>query len=75
MCVFNRLTDLGLEKTVSYKTPFIYKYWNNLKSRKSYKDGILDYYTDKEKELLTEFYQNNDSSVLEAIIEEIDKRI
>ena len=75
MCVFNRLTDLGLEKTVSYKTPFIYKYWNNLKSRKSYEDGILDYYTDKEKELLTEFYQNNDSSVLEAIIEEIDKRI
>ena len=75
MCVFNRLTDLGLEKTVSYKTPFIFKYWNNLKSRKSYKDGILDYYTDKEKELLTEFYQNNDSSVLEAIIEEIDKRI
>ena len=75
MCVFNRLTDLGLEKTVSYKTPFIYKYWNNLKSRKSYKDGILDYYTDKEKELLSEFYKNNDSSVLEAIIEEIDKRI
>ena len=75
MCVFNRLTDLGLEKTVSYKTPFIFQYWNNLKSRKSYKDGILDYYTDKEKELLSEFYKNNDSSVLEAIIEEIDKRI
>ncbi len=75
MCVFNRLTDLGLEKTVSYKTPFIFKYWNNLKSRKSYKDGILDYYTDKEKELLSEFYKNNDSAVLEAIIEEIDKRI
>ena len=75
MCVFNRLTDLGLEKTVSYKTPFIFKYWNNLKSRKSYKDGILDYYTDKEKKLLSEFYKNNDSSVLEAIIEEIDKRI
>ena len=75
MCVFNRLTDLGLEKTVSYKTPFIFKYWNNLKSRKSYKDGILDYYTDKEKELLSEFYKKNDSSVLEAIIEEIDKRI
>ena len=75
MCVFNRLTDLSLEKTVSYKTPFIYKYWNNLKSRKSYKDGILDYYTDKEKELLSEFYKNNDSSVLKAIIEEIDKRI
>jgi len=75
MCVFNRLIDLGLEETVSYKTPLIYKYWGNLKSRKSYKDGILDYYTDKEKELLSEFYKNNDSSVLEAIIEEIDKKI
>ena len=75
MCVFNRLIDLGLEETVSYKTPLIYKYWENLKSRKSYKDGILEYYTDKEKELLSEFYKNNDSSVLEAIIEEIDKKI
>ena len=75
MCVFNRLIDLGLEETVSYKTPFIYKYWENLKSRKSYEDGILNYYTDKEKDLLSEFYKNNNSSVLNAIIEEIDKRI
>jgi len=75
MCVFNRLIDLGLEETVSYKTPLIYKYWGNLKSRKSYKDGILEYYTDKEKELLSEFYKNDDSSVLDAIIEEIDKKI
>ena len=75
MCVFNRLIDLGLEKTVSHKTPFIYKYWGNLKSRKSYEDGILNYYTDKEKKLLSEFYKNNNSSVLKAIIEEIDKRI
>ena len=74
MCVFNRLIDLGLEETVSYKTPLTYKYWVNLKSRKSYKDGILEYYTDKEKELLSEFYKNNDSSVLEAIIEEIDNK-
>ena len=75
MCVFNRLIDLGLEKTVSYKTPFIYKYWENLKSRKSYEDGILNYYTDKEYELLSKFYKNNNSFVLKAIIEEIDKRI
>ena len=75
MCVFNRLIDLGLEETVSYKTPFINKYWENLKSRKSYKEGILSYYTDKENELLSEFYRNNNSSVLKAIIEEIDKRI
>ena len=75
MCVFNRLIDLGLEETVSYKTPFIYGYWKNLKSRNSYKDGILNYYTDKEKKLLSEFYKNKNSSVLKAIIEEIDKRI
>ncbi len=75
MCVFNRLIDLGLEETVSYKTPFINKYWENLKSRKSYKEGILSYYTDKENELLSQFYRNNNSSVLKAIIEEIDKRI
>ncbi len=75
MCVFNRLIDLGLEETVSYKTPFINKYWENLKLRKSYKEGILSYYTDKENELLSEFYRNNNSSVLKAIIEEIDKRI
>ena len=74
MCVFNRLIDLGLEETVKHKTPFIYKYWANLKSRNSYKEGILNYYTDKEKKVLNEFYKNNDSSVLEAILEQIDKK-
>ena len=75
MCVFNRLIDLGLEETISYKTPFIYEYWKNLQLRNSYKDGILEYYTDKEKKLLSEFYKNKDSSVLKAILEQIDKKI
>ena len=75
MCVFNRLVDLGLEGTVSHKTPFIYDYWKKLKSRNSYQSGILDYYTDKEKKLLGEFYKNNDSSVLKAILEQIDKKL
>ena len=75
MCVFNRLVDLGLEETVSYKTPFIYEYWEKLKSRNSYQNGILNYYTDKEKKLLSEFYRNNDSSVLKAILEQIDKKL
>ena len=75
MCVFNRLVDLGLEETVSHKTPFIYEYWEKLKSRNSYQNGILNYYTDKEKELLSEFYKNNDSSVLRAILEQIDKKL
>ena len=75
MCVFNRLVDLGLEETVSHKTPHIYAYWEKLKSRNSYQNGILNYYTDKEKELLSEFYKNNDSSVLKAILERIDKKL
>ena len=75
MCVFNRLVDLGLEQTVSHKTPFIYEYWEKLKSRNSYQNGILNYYTDKEKKLLSEFYKNNDSSVLKAILEQIDKKL
>ena len=75
MCVFNRLVDLGLEESVSHKTPFIYEYWEKLKSRNSYQNGILNYYTDKEKKLLSEFYKNNDSSVLKAILEQIDKKL
>ena len=75
MCVFNRLIDLGLEQTLSYKTPFINEYWENLKSRNSYRDGILNYYTDKEKMLLSEYYKKNDSSVLKAILEQFDKKI
>ena len=74
MCVFNRLIDLGLEQTLSYKTPFINEYWENLKSRNSYRDGILNYYTDKEKMLLSEYYKKNDSSVLKAILEQFDKK-
>ena len=65
--------ELCLDET-SKKLIFLYKYWENLKSRKSYEDGILNYYTDKEKDLLSEFNKNNNSSVLKAIIEEIDKR-
>ena len=75
MCVFNRLIDLDLEETVSYKTPFIYNYWIRLKTRDSYKKGILNYYTEKEKKLLSEFYKNNHSSLLKAILEEIDRKI
>ena len=73
MCVFNRLIDVGLESTIlSNKTPYLSQYWNNLKSRDSYKVGILDYYSEKEKEVLREFHRNNDSSVLNEIMREID---
>ena len=73
MCVFNRLIDVGLESTIlSSKTPNLSQYWNNLKLRDSYKVGILDYYSEKEKEVLREFHKNNDSSVLNEIMKEID---
>ena len=75
MCVFNRLVDLGLEETISHKTPSIYEYWENLKSRNSYQNGILNYYTDKEKKLLNEFNKKKDTSVLKAILEQIDKKL
>ena len=73
MCVFNRLIDVGLEQTIlSNKTPHLSRYWDKLKLRDSYKIGILNYYTEKEEKVLHKFNKNNDSSVLDKIIKEID---
>jgi len=73
MCVFNRLIDVGLEQTIlSNRTPHLSRYWNKLKLRDSYKIGILNYYTEKEEKVLNEFHKNNDSSVLNKILEEMD---
>ena len=73
MCVFNRLIDIGLEQTIlSNRTPHLSSYWDKLKLRDSYKIGILNYYTEKEEKVVHEFNKNNDSSVLDKIIKEID---
>ena len=73
MCVFNRLVDVGLEQTIlSNSTPHLSRYWDKLKLRDSYKIGILNYYTEKEEKVLHEFNKNNDSSVLDKIIKEIN---
>ena len=73
MCVFNRLIDVGLEQTIlSNRTPHLSRYWNKLKLRDSYKIGILNYYTEKEEKVLNEFHDNNNSSVLDKILKEID---
>ena len=73
MCVFNRLVDVGLEQTIlSNRTPHLSRYWDKLKLRDSYRIGILNYYTEKEEKVLHEFNKNNDSSVLDKIIKEID---
>tara|TARA_A100001234_G_scaffold100871_1_gene88781 strand:+ start:1936 stop:2772 length:837 start_codon:yes stop_codon:yes gene_type:complete len=75
MCVFNRLEDLKLGKTIeTSKTPLLLKYWNNLKKRESYQRGILNYYTDKEHSVIKDFYKDKPSPYLDLILDEIVKR-
>ena len=75
MCVFNRLEDLKLGKTIeTSKTPLLLKYWNNLKKRESYQRGILNYYTDKEHSVIKDFYKDKPSPYLDLILDEIAKR-
>ena len=75
MCVFNRLEDLKLGKTIeTSKTPLMLKYWNNLKKRESYQKGILNYYTDKEHNVIKDFYKDSPSPYLDLILDEIAKR-
>ncbi len=75
MCVFNRLEDLKLGKTIeTSKTPLLLKYWNNLKKRESYQRGILNYYTDKEHNVIKDFYKDKPSPYLDLILDEIAKR-
>ena len=75
MCVFNRLEDLKLGKTIeTSKTPLLLKYWNNLKKRESYQKGILNYYTYKEHNVIKDFYKDSPSPYLNLILDEIAKR-
>ena len=76
MCLFNRLKDLQLEGCIiTDKTPKIKKYWMNLKNRHSYTQGILNYYFEKERNVIDEFYGKTGSKYLNIILDEIDKRI
>ena len=75
MCVFNRLEDLKLGKTIeTSKTPLLSKYWNNLKKRESYQRGILNYYTNKEHNVIKDFYKDSPSPYLDLILDELAKR-
>ena len=75
MCLFNRLNDLKLIECLNTpKTPLIKNYWKNLQQRDSYKNSILDYYTEKELNDMVEFYQNKQSPFLEPILSELHKR-
>ena len=76
MCLFNRLKDLQLEDCINTdKTPKIKRYWMNLKNRHSYTEGILNYYFEKELNVIDEFYGKTGSRYLNIILDEIDKKI
>ena len=75
MCLFNRLNDLKLIECLNTsKTPLMKNYWKNLQERESYKNCILDYYTEKEINVIDEFYQNKQSPFLDLILNELQKR-
>ena len=75
MCLFNRLNDLKLIECLNTsKTPLMNNYWKNLQKRDSYKNSILDYYTEREFNLIDEFYQNKKSPFLDMILNELHKR-
>ena len=75
MCLFNRLNDLKLIDCLhTSKTPLMNNYWKNLQKRDSYKNSILDYYTEREFNVIDEFYQNKKSPFLDMILNELHKR-
>ena len=73
MCLFQRLKDLQLDECLrTNKTPLIKKYWEKLRERDSYKKGILNYYTEKEFQIIKEFYKNKSSVFLKPILEKME---
>ena len=62
MCCFHRLSDVKLEKILEIEElPNIKKYWELLKSRESYKKGVLEFYGDKEYGDIKELFGSNTS--------------
>ena len=75
MCLFQRLKDLQLDECLkTNRTPLINKYWEKLRERDSYKKGILNYYTEKEFQIIKEFYNNKSSIFLKPILEKMEIR-
>ena len=49
MCCFHRLIDIRLDSLLEMdELPNLKAYWNKLKERESYKQGILNFYGEKE---------------------------
>ena len=64
MCCFHRLSDVRLEKILEIEElPNVKKYWELLKTRESYKKGILDFYGEKENGDLEELFGNTTNSI------------
>ena len=74
MCCFYRLQDLRLDSVLEMtELPKINAYWQNLKSRDSYKKGILDFKDHEEK--LNEIFSNKDNPHLEKLKDKIKESI
>ena len=69
MCCFHRLTDVKLNKLLdSENLPHLSKYWKLLKSRESYKTGILNFLGDKEYDDIKSVFGKEDSMHLIPLI-------
>ena len=69
MCCFHRLTDVKLDKLLdSENLPHLSKYWKLLKSRESYKTGILNFFGDKEYNDIDSVFGRKDSMHLNPLI-------
>ena len=72
MCCFHRLTDVKLDKILEIEElPNIKKYWELLKSRESYKKGILDFFGEKENSDIESVFGKKDSMHLEPLTQMI----
>ena len=72
MCCFHRLTDVKLDKLLdSENLPHLSKYWKLLKSRESYKTGILNFFGDKEYGDIKSVFGKEDSMHLKPLIKMI----
>lgn len=74
MCCFYRLQDLRLDSVLEMsELPKINAYWKNLKSRDSFKKGILDFKDHEEK--LNQIFLNKDNPHLEKLKDKIKESI
>ena len=70
MACFHRLTDIKLEEILEMdEFPKVSQYWRLLKSRDSYKEGILDFYGEKEHGDIKDVFKKKRSEHLEPLKE------